>query len=168
MHDVTTTAGVRAGARLLSVYLNDHLAGSTTAIELVRYAAREHEGTGLGSFLSRLAVEIEEDRQALRRVMAAAGARPDTAKIALAWLAEKARRLKLNGRLLRRSPLSPFIELETLELGIYGKQLLWQALREHRPPGAAAVDLDHLITRAERQRGEVERHRLAAGSALRD
>jgi hypothetical protein len=152
--------------RLLAVYLNDHLAGSTGAIEIARRAASEHQGTELGAFLSRLAGEIEQDRQALRRVMAAAGVRPQHAKLALAWLGEKAGRLKLNGRLLRSSPLSPFIQLEALEVGIYGKQLLWQALREHRPPGSAVVELDELIARAERQRGDVERHRLVAGSAL--
>jgi hypothetical protein len=30
------------------VYLNDHLAGSTAIVELVRRAAREHDGTELG------------------------------------------------------------------------------------------------------------------------
>jgi hypothetical protein len=151
----------------LAIYLNDHLAGSTGAVELARRAAREHAGTELGAFFSRLAGEIEADRQALRRVLAAAGARPQHAKLALAWLGEKAGRLKLNGRLLRRSPLSPFVELEALEVGIYGKQLLWQALREQRPPGAAAVDLDELIARAERQRGDVQRYRLVAAAALK-
>jgi hypothetical protein len=108
----------------LAIYLNDHLAGSVGAIEMARRAAREHAGTELGAFFSRLAGEIEADHQALRRVMAAAGARPQHAKLALAWLGEKAGRLKLNGRVLRRSPLSPFVELEALEVGIYGKQLL--------------------------------------------
>jgi hypothetical protein len=153
--------------RLLAIYLNDHLTGSTALIERVRHAAGEQEGTELGAFLARLGAEIAEDRQALRRVMAAAGARRSPAKLALAWLAEKAGRLKLNGRLLRRSPLSPLIELDAAEVGIYGKQLLWQLLRDQRPPGSGAVDLDALIARAERQRGEVETHRIAAGSALR-
>ncbi len=154
------------GARLLAIYLNDHLAGSTAAIERVRRAAREHGSTELGAFLSRLAAEIAEDRQSLRRVMAAAGARPQRAKIAVAWIAEKAGRLKPNGRLLRRSPLSPFLELEAAEVGIYGKLLLWQALRDQRPVGSAVVDLDDLIARAQRQLGDVERHRIAASSAL--
>jgi hypothetical protein len=116
--------------------------------------------------LSRLAVEIAEDRQALRRVMEAAGARPQVAKVAVAWIAEKAGRCKLNGRLVGRSPLSPLVELEAAEVGIYGKLLLWQLLREHRPPGSAAVDLDELIARAQRQLRDVEQHRMAAGSAL--
>jgi hypothetical protein len=162
----TTTTASQAAGRLLSIYLNDHLAGSTAAVELVRRAARAHQDTELGGFLSRLAAEIAADRQALRHVMAAAGAQPQVLKIALAWLAEKAGRLKLNGRLLRRSPLSSLMELEAVEVGIYGKLLLWQVLRDQRPPGAAAADLDELIARAERQLADVERHRLTAGSAL--
>ena len=98
--------------------------------------------------------------------MTAAGARPQVAKVALAWLAEKAGRLKPNGRIVRGSPLSPVVELEALEIGIYGKLLLWKLLRDRRPPGSTAVDLDELIARAERQLAELESHRLTLGSAL--
>ena len=164
MRSTTTGTGVRG--RYLAVYLNDHLAGSTAVIELVRRAAREHEGTELGGFLMRLGADISQDRQALRRVMDAAGARPDRLKILAARAAEKVGRLKLNGRLTGRSPLSPFVELEAVEVGIYGKLLLWQVLRDRHPAGAA-VDLGELIGRAERQLGEVERHRRDAGEALR-
>jgi hypothetical protein len=164
-----TAASMRcsdAPTRFLAVYLNDHLAGSTVAVELARRASGEYEGTELGRFLARLATEIAEDREALRRVMDAAGTRPDRAKIALAWVGEKAGRLKLNGRILGRSPLSPVVELEILAIGITGKLLLWRLLREQRLPGSGAVDLDDLIARAERQREEVEEHRIAAGAAL--
>ena len=124
-----------------------------------QYAVKQHEGTELGAWLNVLIRDIEADRQALRRVMAAAGVRPDPVKQALAWAAEKAGRLKLNGRLLRRSPLAPLLEIEAAELGITGKLLLWRVLRARRPPGADAVDLDALIARAERQRDAVEEHR---------
>jgi hypothetical protein len=152
--------------RFLAVYLNDHLAGATMAVELARRASGEHAGSELGTFLARVATEIAEDRDALRRVMDAAGARPDLAKVAVAWMGEKVGRLKLNGRILGRSPLSPVVELEILAIGITGKLLLWRLLREHRLPGSTAVDLDDLIARAERQREEVEEHRIAAGAAL--
>jgi hypothetical protein len=148
------------------VYLNDHLAGSTAIVELVRRAAREHEGTELGGFLARLGADISQDRQALRQVMDAAGARPDFLKILAAWAAEKVGRLKLNGRLTGRSPLSPFVELEAIEVGVYGKLLLWQVLRDRRPSGAGAVDLGELIRRAQRQLDEVERHRRDAAEPL--
>lgn len=165
--DHATKDGV-ARARLLAIYLNDHLAGATAAVELVRRAANEHRDTELGSFLSGLAVEIAEDRQALRRIMSAVGARPDPAKVVAAWIAEKAGRFKLNGQLFGRSPLSALIELEIVKLGIYGKMSGWQVLREQRPPGSTAVDLEELIARAERQLTEVEEHRILAGAALHE
>ena len=166
MHQATTATEGHADTRMLAVYLNDHLAGSTAAVELVRRATREHADSDLGAFFARLGAEIAADRRALRRVMAAVGARPQLGKIALAWAGEKAGRLKLNGRLVGRSPLSVFVELEAVEVGIYGKLLLWRALRDRRPPGCEVVDLDELITRAERQLSDVALRRVSAGSAL--
>jgi hypothetical protein len=153
-------------ARLLAVYLNDHLAGATAVVELARRAAREHEGEELGFFLAQLAAEIGDDRRALRRVMAAAGVRPDLAKIAAGWVAEKVARLELGGRPVCRSALSPLLELEAIAVGVHGKLLLWRVLRDRRPEGASAVDLDALIARAERQLDAVERHRREAGAVL--
>jgi len=54
----------------------------------------------------------------------------DRAKQFVAWTAEKAGRLKLNGRLLGYSPLSRVEELEALRLGVTGKRMLWIALDE--------------------------------------
>ena len=52
MGSATTATGTSVQGRYLAVYLNDHLAGSTAIVELVRRAAREHEGTELGGFLA--------------------------------------------------------------------------------------------------------------------
>ena len=63
VHQATTTAQRTDAGRYLAVYLNDHLAGSTAVIELVRRAAREHAGTELGGFLVMLQAEIARDRR---------------------------------------------------------------------------------------------------------
>ncbi len=152
------------GGRHLAIYLNDHLAGSTTAIELVRRAVGQYEGTPLGAFLAGLGAEIEQDRDALKAVMAANGIEPQRVKLAAAWAAEKAGRLKFNGALLRRSPLRPFVELEILAVGIHGKELLWRALRANPADDATAARLDELIERARRQHDDVERHRIDAAT----
>ena len=44
----------------LSVYLNDHLAGSTNGIELAKRTAKENIGTPLGDWLDELTRELEE------------------------------------------------------------------------------------------------------------
>ena len=99
----------------------------------------------------------------------ALGADTSPAKPALAWIAEKAARLKLNGRLRGYSPLSHLIELEGLETGIAGKRSLWQALARAFPADArlATFDLDTLIARADQQLQDTREQRLnAAREAL--
>jgi hypothetical protein len=171
-----TTANWRADNVLglsddrLSIYLNDHLAGATAAANLARRAASSNEGTVYGPGLDAIANEIEEDRAALLDVMQRLSVGHDHVKIALAWGAEKAGRLKLNGQLLGYSPLSRLEEIEALSLGVEGKLALWRALRSTHgsDPRLAGVALDELIDRAQSQRRRLERQRVrAADEALR-
>jgi hypothetical protein len=152
-----------SGARHLGIYLNDHLAGSMTAIELVRRAVEQYKDTELGDFFARIGAEIEQDRDTLKEVMAANGVAIRRYKLAAAWAAEKAARLKFNGALLRRSPLTPMVELETLVIGIHGKEQLLRVLRANAPDEAAAARFDELIERARKQHDDVEQHRIDAG-----
>jgi len=149
--------------KLLSTYLNDHLAGSTVGVELARRAAGSNEGTDLGAFLSRLATEIEEDRDTLLAIMDRLGVKKDRAKVAAGWAGEKVGRLKPNNRLFGYSPLSRVIELEGLALGVEGKRSLWQVLAELREPRLAEFDFDALLERARAQRDQLQERRLAAG-----
>jgi DUF971 family protein len=152
-------------SKYLAIYLNDHLAGSMVGIELAKRAAGENQGSELGRFLSGLAEEIEADRAALREIMSELGVGEDRPKLVVAWATEKVGRLKLNGELLRYSPLSPLVELEGLSLGIEGKRLLWVALTETEAERIGAERLRELIGRAESQRAGVERHRVAVARA---
>ena len=156
-------------SKYLPIYLNDHLGGSTVGLELVQRIAKEYRGTELGTFAEALTPEIKADRDALLEIMELLGAAKDQTKVAMGWITEKFGRLKPNGELRERSPLTPLIELEGLSLGIEGKRSLWLAL--------AAVDavaerigrarLDDLVARAEDQRTRVEERRLdAARQAL--
>ena len=153
--------------RLVGIYLQDHLAGSVVALELLERSARSNETSELGAFLTRLRAEIGEDQEALLDVMRTLGVEPSRVKNGLAWAAEKAGRLKLNGRLVRYSPLSRVHELETLEAGIVGKRSLWTSLEVLDDPRLAGVDLPRLVERAETQRAAVEEWRRRAAAALR-
>jgi hypothetical protein len=148
-------------SKYLATYLNDHLGGSTSGLELVRRAASENKGNELGVFLSGLATEIAADRDTLKEIMAELGVGEDRLKVAAGWLIEKVGRLKPNAQLTGYSPLSPLVELEALELGIQGKLAMWRALLEVAgPPPLDAPRLQELAARAERQAADVERHRL--------
>jgi hypothetical protein len=150
--------------KLLGIYLNDHLAGSTTGVELVRRARGANKGTELGRFLTTLTMEIEADRKALEDLMEELGIRKDPLKVTSAWALEKAGRLKLNGQLTGYSPLSRLVELEGLTLGVTGKLALWKALRviADQEPALDAAALDGLVERAEKQQRGLEEQRLAA------
>jgi hypothetical protein len=151
-------------SKYLAIYLNDHLGGATTGVELVQRIAGEYEGSELGTFAADLTKEIKEDRDALVGIIRLFGASPDHAKIAIGWIGEKFGRLKPNGELRERSPLTPLIELESLSLGIEGKRSLWVALAEIDATAerVGRERLQSLIARAELQREKVERHRREA------
>jgi hypothetical protein len=149
---------------LLGVYLNDHLAGSTAGLELARRLARNE--AGWAGELTRIAEEIDEDRVALQDVMRTLGVKAQLYKPWLAWVGEKATRLKPNRRLTSRSPLSRVIELETMRLGVLGKGMGWRALRESGDPRLPAERLDRLIERADRQADDLEKLRQRAAAEV--
>ena len=155
------------GARPLDVYLNDHLAGSTGGVELAQRAAADYSDRELGEFFSNLVTEIQEDKSALEDVMKQVGTQPNPLKQAGAWVMEKVSRLKLTT--LKGGELDALLTIETLQLGIQGKQALWLSLREVRDsiPELGSTDLDRLISRAEDQINRLETERLnAARTAL--
>jgi predicted DNA-binding ribbon-helix-helix protein len=150
--------------KLLRVYLQDHLAGSTAGVELARRTRGANEGTEYGPPLANIADEIEADRRHLQGIMEDLGFGGDRLKNIAAWGVEKAGRLKLNGQLTGYSPLSRVVELEGLLTGITGKRALWVALLEVAPgePRLDAALLERLRDRADAQRATVEELREKA------
>lgn len=153
---------------MLGVYLNDHLAGATLGSELASRMARSRRGREESGPLDRLAAEIAHDRSALLAIMASLGVTVRPYKVGAAWLGEKIGRLKFNGRLLGRSPLSDLEELEMLRLGVEGKAAGWRTLR-----ALADVDtrldaghLDGLMSRAGSQADELEDLRVRAAGRV--
>lgn len=149
---------------LLSIYLNDHLAGAAGAIDLARRSLTRNGDHPAGVFLTGLVPELEADRASLRDLMDRLGVQPTAWKQAAARGLEKLGRLKFNGRVLGYSPLSRLEELETLRIGIEGKLALWEALAElstidHR---LERSELDALAARARSQGEELEKFRLEA------
>ena len=146
----------------LAIYLNDHRAGSTLGLELIKRTRRENAGTTFQPLLEELEGEIAEDRRTLLRVMTQLGIRPSGTKVAAAWAGEKIGRLKLNGRLRGYSPLSRLVELEALMIGVDGKRALWLALAQLDHSHLAEFDFEQLADRAASQRDRLEAARLAA------
>jgi hypothetical protein len=154
--------------RLLSIYLNDHLAGAALGVQLARrLQASNRDSAEFGSALEQVRAEIESDRETLAQVMDRLGVSQGKLKPAAAWLAEKLGRLKLNGQLRGYSPLSRLVELEGLCIGIAGKIELWAALQGSLGPQWEGFDFEQLARRAAAQLDTVEDlHRRAAPLAF--
>ena len=152
--------------KYLDVYLNDHLAGATTGVELAKRASSSNAGTPYGDVLGEIEHEIAEDRAALVRLMERFEIKQDRIKTTGAYIGEKFGRLKPNAHLTSYSPLSRVVELEFLKLGVTGKLSLWRALLEVEAEDDRLdrEELTVLAERAEGQRDELERLRLKAFS----
>ncbi|MFC8226288.1 transaldolase [Streptomyces sp. NPDC057287] len=156
------------GTDLLAIYLNDHLAGASAGLELFRRAGHAQKGRERDAGLSELAEQVEQDRAALTQIMSDLGVSADRSKVALGWLAEKAGRLKTNGHLFSRSPLSDVLELESMILGVQGKAACWRTLRDvaRTDDRLDTEHLDTLLGRAEQQTAALERLRIAAADRV--
>ncbi|HEY6694565.1 MAG TPA: hypothetical protein VI006_17065 [Solirubrobacteraceae bacterium] len=158
----------RSGAgQFLTIYMNDQLAAGVLWREVARRSQRSNSGTPAGDALQRVATAIADDVVTFEQIMDRLGLRRSRVKPALAVVAERAGRLKLNGRLTSYSPLSRFAELDFLAIGIEGKKQLWQNLRDGADLATRLpdVDFDGLVERAQRQRDDIEPFRRAAGEA---
>jgi hypothetical protein len=142
----------RMANRWLSIYLRDHFAASAGGVALAqRVLGSQH----------RVAAQIARDRATLEDVMRQLNVPSSEVKVRLVQMAERLGRLKPNGMLFRRSPLSRVVELEMLVAGIRAKEALWTALRRtnQNVPG---IDFEALAESARAQGREVDEQRLSA------
>jgi hypothetical protein len=155
----------------LATYLNDHLAGSVTLIELLEHIRSSYPGVEAGRLAEWLNTEVTEDRRDLERLMQTLGVSQSVPRKASAWMAEKLAQLKLRLDDKSGGPLHLLEAMEAASLGIEGKRCLWISLSMLREHVAAVrdLDLDRLIRRAEAQRDRVESlRRQSAIAALAD
>ncbi len=155
---------------MLGIYLNDHLAGSVIGGNLARRIAHQNGENEYGRGAAEIAKEIDEDKAQLHDVMERLGVRKKQTRLGMAWVTEKAMRLKPNGKLVGYSPLSRVLEFEGLTMGITGKLELWRSMEAVQDGSVLRdIDFEELIARAESQRDRVEDLRIkAAREALSD
>src|SRR5215207_2466754 len=112
----------------LATYLNDHLAGAITAIDLLSHLESAYAGAEPAGWAAALRADVEADRRELEGLMARWGVSQSPPRKASAWVGEKLAELKLR---LDDPSAGPFRLMETTEalsLGIEGKRSLWRAL----------------------------------------
>jgi hypothetical protein len=159
----------------LTAYLNDHLAGSVAALELIDDLTNASEDASLKQFLTELKRDIVSDQKVLEQLIDSADEKQSVGRKAAAWLSEKAARAKFKIAGEDFGGLGLVQALEMLALGIRGKELLWRSFSQSgdtapsdaRPPEAwqGRIDLAKLQQRAREQQQRVEERRLEAAKA---
>lgn len=145
--------------KVLSGHLQHHWTGASGGTAMFRRVARTHPDRATAQELSKIAEEVAADRRSLRQIMRSVGVQPSRLGALTGKVAERLGRLKPNGSLLRRSPLTDVIELEALRAAVAAKLSGWQVLRTlaDRDDRLDAAVLDELQARAKDQQ-----ERLAA------
>jgi hypothetical protein len=146
----------------LATYLNDHLAGSVVALELLEHLEATHTDSGLRDFFVQLYADIAADRDELEGLMKSLLITQSRTRRASAWLAEKMTELKLLVDDPQGGALRLFESFEALSLGIEGKRSLWIALAAvaEKSPALRIIDYGRLTQRATEQRARVEKLRI--------
>ena len=146
----------------LDSYLNDHLAGSISALEIIAHWAEAHKGEPLGSFFVETEREIKADQDTLRDVMRTLGIEESKVRQAGAWAAEKVGRARLIIAGDEPGSLGLVLTLEGLIMGVTGKKLLWRALAAAKLPPLKSYNFEQLQFRAEQQVERIEAKRISA------
>jgi hypothetical protein len=146
----------------LDSYLNDHLAGSVSALELIAHWAEVHKGEPLGSFFLEIDKEIKADQATLRDIMQTLGVEESKVRKVAAWAAEKVGRARLIVAGDKSSGLELVLTLEGLIMGVTGKKMLWRSLTTAKLPQLDSYDFEQLQRRAEQQVEHIEAERISA------
>jgi hypothetical protein len=152
----------------LAIYLNDHLAGSVGALELIDHLIETYSEKPLGQFFRDLRIEIEADQSSLKDLIEKLGEKESPVRQAGAWVAEKLSRSKIRLSDSEEGKMGLLHALESLTLGITGKRGLWTALSASSDhlPRLRELDYARLERRAVEQFDRVEAKRLEIASEI--
>ncbi len=150
---------------LLAHYVRIHLTGAAAGIELFG------RGSNLWSPEARQVTagirgELYEERSWLRSFVKDIGSSEPTLTELAAKVGERVGRLKPNGKLLSRTPLTDVIDLESMHDAVSGKVAGWEALLQLDDDRADHAELERLLAQGHSQIDRLrEQHRAAAARA---
>ncbi len=151
-------------AEALAHYLQEHLAGSVAALQLMETLADHERGGPLEARLRGLHAEVSEEQDTLRDILARLDGGESRLKQVAGWLTEKAHVARLALAERAHPALVRLDGLESLALGLQGKLALYRALAAAAPgePRLGGYPFTALEARTLLQHAMVERERMAA------
>ncbi|MFV2145448.1 hypothetical protein [Isoptericola sp. G70] len=131
--------------------------------------AGSYQDTPFHADIAELTEQIRGERQLYRTLLATLRIRRRRYRQVVAGVGERLGRLKLNGRLTERSPLTVMLEIELMRSAVTGKLGGWQTLEEYADDlGLEPERFARLAAVARRQLALLERlHEHAREQAFR-
>lgn len=166
--------GAESAARidhgLLNRYLSDHLTGSSAGAARIGRMAADFVDTPVFAALSSLDEEIRAERSYLQQLIDDLGMRQMRHRQAVAVAGEHIGRLKSNGRVLSRSPMTLLLEVELMRSAVVGKRGGWQTLADNAEELGLDPDVFHELAEKALQQHELldEVHAYARRRAFRE
>lgn len=157
-------------AGLLRQYLADHLTGATAGMKRIERMASAFISTPVYPELSGLATQIRAEHAYLQELIERQGFVPPFAAGALAWVGERAGRLKPNMRPPgSRSPSGLVLETEMMFAAVGAKLHGWKTMLDHAQAlGVPRQVFEELIEEANGQLQTLQTvHEYARGRAFR-
>ncbi|MFI5427898.1 hypothetical protein [Aeromicrobium sp. UC242_57] len=112
----------------LAAYLQTHLAGSRAGVDLFSRSAKGQLDHEIGVALDEIRREVADERTQLQQIMSSLDVDENLVRSTAARIGERIARLKPNGSLLHRTPLTDLVEVEALRIAVSGKQAGWESL----------------------------------------
>ena len=145
--------------RMLALYLRDHHALLVAMGELANRMNAPARSDGQQAFAAQLGQAAGDDRASVEELLRRLDSAPSQVRQAAAWSFEKVGRLKLNGRVVRPSPLAAVTELEGCKILLESDRALWSGLAQL---AIGPADSDERARRAEGLLAEAEGLRVDA------
>ncbi len=150
----------------LGHYVRLHLTGSSAGIELFSRGSAFPDPEAR-EVVGRIRDELVDERRRLLAIAKRHGIRPAPFSAIVVKVGERVGRLKPNGDLVHRTPLTDVVDLETMRVAVAGKIAGWEAMLT--VDALPEAELEDLLAQARRQHDDLSTlHRDAAARALND
>lgn len=145
-------------ADILGLYVSDHLTGATAGANRIERMANDFVDTPVYPLLAQVALEIKAERTFLRNLVHDLDIKQRRYRQVTAWAGERVGRLKFNGRVMERSPMTMLLETELMRGAITAKRGGWLTLRANAENLGLDPDVfTDLVTAADKQLESLER-----------